>query len=38
MRFRMNLSENEILISNYEEQEMKQELSLKPYEAIVIRR
>ena len=28
----------EILISNYEEQEMKQELSLKPYEAIVIRR
>ena len=30
--------EKEILISNYEEQEMKQELSLKPYEAIVIRR
>ena len=28
----------EILISNYEEQEIKQELSLKPYEAIVIRR
>ena len=28
----------EILISNYEEQEIKQELSLKPYEAIVVRR
>ena len=28
----------EILISNYEEQEIKKELSLKPYEAIVIRR
>lgn len=28
----------EILISNYEEQEIKQELILKPYEAIVIRR